>query len=169
MLTSLAYEVKTNKCVRGVTKAGRRDRAKMGHMAALVRFGVSLEKDLLAAFDRETARRGYGNRSEALRSLIREHLVKEQWAQGKEVAGAILIVYDHRRRELVERITDLQHSFHDVIISTQHIHLDHNNCLEIVAVKGKPGDAERLADGLRVLRGVKYANFSLASSGKSLP
>jgi CopG family nickel-responsive transcriptional regulator len=138
-------------------------------MPNLVRFGVSLEQDLLSKFDRLIKEEDYPNRSEAIRDLIREHLVKKEWMRGdKEVGGAIILVYDHHRRELVNRLTKIQHDFHKLILSSQHIHLDHNNCLEIVAVKGSPIEVKRLAFRLKSTKGVKYGSLNMATTGKEI-
>jgi len=137
-------------------------------MNRIVRFGVSLERGLLDKFDRLIRDRNYPNRSEAIRDLIRQELVTEQWEADREVAGAITIVYDHHRRELLNRVMDIQHTFQRVIISTQHIHLDHHNCLEIVAVKGLPREVKRLADSLRSIKGVKHGTLSMSSTGKAI-
>jgi len=115
-------------------------------MTGLFRFGVSLEKGLLDKFDKLIRERKYTNRSEAFRDLIRQELVKREWQKGKEIAGAITLIYNHHQRELLSKITDIQHDFQKVIISTQHIHLDHNNCLEIIALNGSPREAQKLAD-----------------------
>lgn len=137
-------------------------------MAELVRFGVSLDRDLLNRFDPEIKKKGYTNRSEAIRDLIRGSLVKKEWEEGEEVAGAITLVYDHKKRELVNKLTDLQHDYHEVIISTQHIHLDKNNCLEIVVVKGKPKEVVNLADRLRAMKGVKHGALTMTTTGKGV-
>jgi len=137
-------------------------------MSKLIRFGVSLEDELLVPFDRLLKVKGYENRSEAIRALIREYLVKRQWVEGRETAGAITLVYDHHRRELVRKLTDIQHDFHHMIISTQHIHLDHDNCLEIIAVRGKPRDVEELSDRLKAVKGIKHGTLSLSSTGKEM-
>jgi CopG family nickel-responsive transcriptional regulator len=137
-------------------------------MTKLVRFGVSLEKTLLEKFDAVLRGRGYTNRSEAFRDLIRQELIHQEWKAGGEVAGAITIVYDHHRKDLVHRITDIQHDHHITIISTQHIHLDHDHCLEIIAVKGKPAAVHRLADRLRSIKGIKHGTLSMSSTGKNL-
>jgi len=105
-------------------------------MAEIVRFGVSLEKTLLKQFDRRIEEQGYTNRSEAIRDLIRQELLKKEWEEDQEVAGSITYTYDHHQRDLLNKIIDVQHDFQDVIKSTQHIHLNHDNCLEIIAVKG---------------------------------
>ena len=134
----------------------------------LVRFGVSLEKDLLRKFDGHIKAKKYTNRSEAFRDLIRQELVKKEWRVGKEVAGAITLIYDHHKRELLNKITDTQHDFQKLIISTQHIHLDHNNCLEIVAVKGNPKEVQKLADTLKSIKGVKHGTLSMSTTGKDI-
>ena len=112
-------------------------------MSNLVRFGVSLDKELLRKFDERIKEKKYTNRSEAIRDLIRDDLVKKEWQEGKEVTGSITIVYNHHKRELTNLLIDIQHDYHDIILSTQHIHLDEDNCLEIVVVKGKPKEYEK--------------------------
>ena len=137
-------------------------------MSKIFRFGVSLDKDLLDKFDRLIGERNYANRSEAFRDLIRQELVKRQWRQGGQIAGAITLIYNHHRREIVNNLTDIQHDWQKIIISTQHIHLDHNNCLEIIAVKGTPGQAQKLADTLRSAKGVKHGTLSMSSTGRGM-
>jgi CopG family nickel-responsive transcriptional regulator len=137
-------------------------------MAQLVRFGVSLEKDLLARFDAHLKGKKYTNRSEAIRDLIRQDLIKRQWQEGKEVSGTITIIYDHHKRELVNRLMDIQHDFGDIIISTQHIHLDHHNCLEIIALKGRPKAAQELTDTLRAVKWVKHATLCMSTTGRDI-
>ena len=137
-------------------------------MTNLFRFGVSLEKKLLDEFDTLIKRKNYSNRSEAFRDLIRQELVKEEWAESGEVVGAITLVYDHHKRELVNKLTDIQHDFQGTIISTQHIHLDHDNCLELIAVKGPAADITKLADTLKSVKGVKHGTLSMSSTGKGL-
>jgi len=137
-------------------------------MAVLVRFGVSLEKDLLSRFDSHLKEKKYTNRSEAIRDLIREGLVQKQWREGKEIVGTITVIYDHHKRQLVNKLMDIQHDFGGIIISTQHIHLDHYNCLEIIAVKGKPDRAQALADTLKAVKWVKHATLSMSSTGSHI-
>jgi len=137
-------------------------------MTRLVRFGVSLEQDLLEKFDRLTKERSYTCRSEAFRDLIRQELVQKQWQSGPEIAGAITLIYDHHKRELVNKLMDIQHDFGDMIISSQHVHLDHNNCLEIIALKGSPKEAQRLADNLKSVKGVKHGTLSMSTTGKDV-
>jgi len=137
-------------------------------MANLIRFGVSLEQKLLQGFDSLLKEKKYSNRSEAIRDLIRESLVKQEWLVGKEVAGAITLVYDHHKRDLVNKILDVQHDFGNLIISLQHIHIDHNNCLELLAVKGAPQKVQKLSDTLRSVKGVRHCALSMSTTGRDL-
>jgi CopG family nickel-responsive transcriptional regulator len=137
-------------------------------MSSIVRFGVSLDKELLDKFDRLIGKKNYTNRSEAFRDLIRQELVKKQWQEGKEIAGTVSMIYDHHKRELVNKLMDIQHDFGDIIISTQHIHLDHHNCLEVIAVKGKPQQAQKLTDTLKAVKWVKHATLSMSSTGRDI-
>lgn len=137
-------------------------------MSGLVRFGVSLEDVLLRKLDILLREKGYSNRSEFLRDLIRNELVKKEWLDKACVVGAITLVYDHHKRELINSLTDIQHNFHELIVSGQHIHLDHHNCLEIIAVKGDPKRIEELANKLRSAKGVKHGGLSMTTTGKNL-
>ncbi|MBU3959061.1 MAG: nickel-responsive transcriptional regulator NikR [Candidatus Omnitrophica bacterium] len=137
-------------------------------MPSLVRFGVSLEKELLCQFDGLLKNTKYTNRSQAIRDLIRTELVKEEWQENKEITGAVTLVYNHHKRELVNRLMDIQHDYHDNILSTQHLHLDGDNCLEVIAIKGKAKQTKELYDRLRSVKGVKYAGFAQASTGSRL-
>jgi len=137
-------------------------------MSGLFRFGISIDKNLLDKFDRLIREKRYTNRSEAFRDLIREELVKRAWRQGKEVAGAITFIYDHHQRDLLSKIVDTQHHFQRLIISTQHIHLDHENCLEIVAVKGNSRKVQKLADTLKSIKGVRHGTLSMSSTGRGI-
>jgi len=133
-------------------------------MSDLYRFGISLEQSLIDAFDKHIKTRNYRNRSEAIRDLIREELVQKKWTEGGVVAGAIVMTYDHHKRELVSKMLDIQHDAHDTILSTQHVHLDHHHCLEVIAVKGKARDVERLSTSLKALVGVKHLSLSISAS-----
>lgn len=137
-------------------------------MSKLIRFGVSLEDDLLERFDRLIKEKNYTNRSEAFRDLIRQELVQKQWQTSGEVAGAITLIYDHHKRELVNKLTNIQHDFGRIIISSQHTHLDHDNCLEIIAVKGNPEEVQKLANSLKSVKGVKHGTLSMSSTGKGI-
>ncbi|MFC1480233.1 nickel-responsive transcriptional regulator NikR [Candidatus Omnitrophota bacterium] len=137
-------------------------------MPKLVRFGVSLEAKLLRNFDRYIEEREYQNRSEAIRDIIREGFVKKEWSENKEVVGAIVLIYDHHKRNLVNKLTDIQHDFHNLVISSQHIHLDHKNCLETIIVKGKAREIEKLANKMKSATGVKYGTLTAATMAKEL-
>ena len=138
-------------------------------MAELRRFGVSIEDNLLEIFDKYVKKKGYQNRSEALRDLVRKELVETAWEDSnEEVAGAIIIVYDHHRKELVENLVNIQHDYHDIIISSQHVHLDHHNCLEIIAVKGKIKKVYDLESRLKVAKGVKHAAVARSTLAKTI-
>lgn len=137
-------------------------------MSELVRFGVSLEKTLLDRFDGLIRAKKYTNRSEALRDLIRQELVRREWQGGRDVAGAVTLIYDHHKRDIMSRVTDTQHDFQKVIISTQHIHLDHHNCLEIIAARGRAEEVRKLADALRSIKGVRHATLSMSSTGQEI-
>jgi len=137
-------------------------------MEKLIRFGVSLPQELLRKFDKFIREKKYSNRSKAIADLIRQELIKKEWEEGKEIAGAITLVYNHHKRDLSNKITDIQHDFQKIIISTQHIHLDHNNCLEIIAIRCFAKEAQRLLDILRALKGVKHGALNMSSTGKEI-
>ncbi len=138
----------------------------MTRKTSLSRFGVSLEGDLLERFDAYIASEGYDNRSKAIADLIRKEFVSDDFKKGAIVAGAVTLVYDHHRREVVNRLMDIQHDHGGIIISSQHVHLDHDNCLEIIAVKGRGAEVKLLADALKSVKGVKHATLSVTSAGK---
>jgi CopG family transcriptional regulator, nickel-responsive regulator len=137
-------------------------------MSGLARFGVSVDKNLLKSLDVLMKEKGYTNRSEYIRDLARNDLVRKEWASGSEVVGAITLVYDHHQRELVNVLTDIQHDYHGIIVSGQHIHLDHHNCLEIIAVKGEAKKIEELANKMRAAKGVKHGALTVTSTGKDI-
>jgi CopG family nickel-responsive transcriptional regulator len=137
-------------------------------MSKTVRFTTSLDADLMARFEEVTAHRGYSNRSEAMRDLIRDALVREEWEADAEIVGTVTLVYDHHTRELADRLTRTQHDHHDVILSTMHVHLDHDNCLEVIAVKGRASIVRAVADNLVGTRGVKHGRLSATTTGKRL-
>ena len=135
----------------------------------LTRFGVSLSEKLLAEFDRLIDEKGYTNRSEAIRDLIREKLVEEEWQAGtEEVAGTVSLVYDHHILDLPKRLTDIQHDHHDMVLSTLHVHLDHYNCLEVLLLKGPANEVRELGEKLASTKGVKHGKFALTTTGKRL-
>ncbi|RKQ63986.1 CopG family transcriptional regulator [Thermovibrio guaymasensis] len=128
-------------------------------MAKLVRFAVSIDEKLFTKFEELIEKRGYVSRSEAVRDLIRAALIEEDLKEDKFAFGTITLVYDHHQKELTERITDIEHSYLNNIISTMHIHIDHHHCLEVIAVKGKVGELKELSDRLLTLKGVKHGKL----------
>ena len=133
------------------------------------RFGISLDDALLERFDRLIRRKGYGSRSEAIRDLIRDALVLEEWeASTAETVGTITIVYSHDKRELADTLTDLQHSHFPAVISSMHVHLDEHNCLEVIVVKGRARAIRAIADRLIGTKGVKHGKLTLTTTGKNL-
>ncbi|MBI5137718.1 MAG: nickel-responsive transcriptional regulator NikR [Nitrospirae bacterium] len=137
-------------------------------MSELARFGVSIDAALLEQFDEQIERKGYSNRSEALRDLIRDHMVTEEWHNNEETVGTITIVYDHHTRELSENLTHLQHSFEGEIISVLHVHLDHHNCLEVLVVRGRSQLLQHFADRLVGTRGVRHGKLTMTTTGRSM-
>jgi len=137
-------------------------------MSEISRFGVSMDDELLERFDRLCKRRKYANRSEALRDLVRDALVRDEWEGDEEIVGTITLVYDHHTRELSDGLTEVQHDHFDAILSNLHVHLDHNNCLEVIAVRGKASLVQKVADELISKRGVKHGKLSATTSGKRL-
>ena len=135
-------------------------------MHGLYRFGISLEKSLIEAFDRHIEKRNYRNRSEAIRDLIREELTRKKIVEGGVVSGAVVMTYDHHKRELVNTLMDIQHDYQSLIISTQHVHLSHHVCLEIIAVRGKAAQIEKLAFSIKSLVGVKQVSVGVAADGE---
>ncbi len=138
-------------------------------MSEVVRFGVSTDERLLSRFDDLIAQKGYVNRSEAVRDLIRNALVDDEWAQGTaQAVGTVTLVYDHHSSDLSDKLTQSQHSHHEEIVSTLHIHLDHHNCLEVVVLRGVASDIKRIADGLIGTKGVKHGKFVASTTGDGL-
>jgi CopG family nickel-responsive transcriptional regulator len=138
-------------------------------MGELSRIGVAIDSELLERFDRLIAKRGYTNRSEAFRDLIRDDLVEAAWeAPEAQVVGSITLVYDHHVRLLNEKLTDMQHEFHRAILSTLHVHLDHDHCLEVLVVRGRAGALRKIADALLATKGVKHGRLTITASGAEL-
>jgi CopG family nickel-responsive transcriptional regulator len=134
----------------------------------LIRFGVSIPVTLIKKFDLLIRRKNYSNRSEAIRDLIRKELVEEEIEEQGEAVGVLHILYNHHRRELSEKLTDIQHRHHDLILSAMHIHLDHDNCIEVIVMQGKSPKVKSLADLLIATKGVKHGKLNLTSTGKYL-
>jgi CopG family nickel-responsive transcriptional regulator len=135
----------------------------------LSRIGVSIDSSLLAEFDDLIGKMGYANRSEAFRDLIRDKLVTEDWKTGSsECIGVVSIVYDHHKREISDKLIDLQHEFGDSIISSTHIHLDRDNCLEVVIARDNASVVREIADRLIGSKGVKHGKLAMTSTGRGL-
>ena len=135
----------------------------------ITRFGVSIDEDLLGKFDQLIARKGYTNRSEAIRDLIRDSLVQTEWeVASQETIGTITLVYNSHTRELSDLLTHLQHQYYQSIISTTHIHLDDENCLEVLIVRGRNDEIKSISDRLISARGVKHGRLSLTTTGKDI-
>ena len=138
-------------------------------MGKLSRIGVAIDSDLLKRFDSLIAKRGYTNRSEAFRDLIRDDLVQTAWeSPDSQVVGTVTLIYDHHVRQLSERLTGMQHEFHHHVLSTLHVHLDHDHCLEVLVVKGKASMVQHVADSLIATKGVKHGRLTITTSGAGL-
>ncbi|HEX9079521.1 MAG TPA: nickel-responsive transcriptional regulator NikR [Desulfuromonadaceae bacterium] len=138
-------------------------------MGETVRFGISIDSSLLERFDRVVEEKGYVNRSEAIRDLIRDALVEQAWEGGEEeTVGTVTLVYDHHVRDLSEKLTEYQHDHHEQIISTLHVHLDHHNCLEVLVIRGAARSVKRLADALIGVKGVKHGKLVMTTTGRGL-
>ena len=134
-------------------------------MEKITRFGVSIEPDLLHKFDKIIKKKGYKNRSEAIRDIIRENLITEKTEDpNTEAIGTLTMIYDHHAGNLTNRLLDLQHDHTKEILSTTHIHIDHNNCLEVLVLKGKTGKIQKLADNIKSLKGIKHGELVITKS-----
>ncbi len=134
----------------------------------LARFAISIDRKLIERFDRSLNEKGYTNRSEAVRDLIRDSLVEGEWESDKEVVGTITLVYNHHTRELPDTLNDIQHDSYNSIISNLHVHLDQHNCLEVMVVRGKSSVVKKIADRLIGTKGVVHGKLTMATTGKNL-
>jgi CopG family nickel-responsive transcriptional regulator len=137
-------------------------------MGDLVRTGLSLEGDLLERFDKVIHRKGYQNRSEAIRDLIREHLVQAAAEENKVIVGTLTMVYDHHQPNLSAKLIEAQHAAASKVLAATHVHLDHHHCLEVVILKGRSNEVKSLADRILSLRGVKHGQLNVTTTGKHL-
>lgn len=138
-------------------------------MADLVRFGVSIPDDLLDKFDVLIGEQGYTNRSEAIRDLIRNRFVEDEWSRlAEDVVGTVTVVYNHEQSELAQKLTEIQHRKHDLIISSVHVHLDQHNCLEVLIMRGAPAEVKKAGELLISTRGVKHGKITMTTTGKEL-
>lgn len=131
----------------------------------ITRFGVSIKPELLDKFDKNIKKKGYNNRSEAIRDIIRKSIIKEDTiAPNSEVMGTLTMIYDHHEGTLTNKLLDLQHEHHNEILSTTHIHMDHHNCLEVLVLKGKTGEIKKLADNIKALKGIKHGELVITKT-----
>jgi CopG family nickel-responsive transcriptional regulator len=138
-------------------------------MSELARFGVSIPDDLLEKFDVLIRGKGYNNRSEAIRDLIRDRLVEEIWTEAdQDVVGTATVVYNHEQSDLAQKLTEIQHQKHDLIISAVHVHLDYHNCLEVLIMRGHPDEVKKAGELLISTRGVKHGKITMTTTGKDL-
>jgi CopG family transcriptional regulator, nickel-responsive regulator len=142
---------------------------KINRNEPVVRFSISVPGQLAKQLDKMADEKGYDNRSLAVADMIRANLVEHQQQFGdKEIAGTITLLYDHHKQHVQAALTDIQHDHHEVILSTLHVHLDHNNCMEVLAVRGKAAVIKRIADELIAAKGVKHGKLTVTSTGKDL-
>jgi CopG family nickel-responsive transcriptional regulator len=138
-------------------------------MQTLERFGVSMSRELLRRFDQAIHERGYRTRSEAIRDVVRNYLVESEWSLKRaEVVGTITLIYDHGAHDLPHVLSELQHQFHDKVLCTTHVHLDQENCLEVVVLRGPAEVVRAVADRLTATRGVKHGKLVCTTTGASL-
>ncbi len=138
-------------------------------MGETIRFGISLDSDLLSRFDALCDERCYQTRSEAIRDLIRKELVQKEWEnQNQEVTGTLTLVFDHHKSELAQKLTEIQHQALDLIITSLHVHIDEHNCMEVLVLRGPVKDIRSIAQRLTSTRGIKHGKLSLSTTGKEL-
>lgn len=137
-------------------------------MSELTRLGISINSDLLSKFDKSLDEKGYANRSEAFRDLVRNFIIETEWENNVEVVGVVTIIYDHHIHELTEKINEIQHQHTHLINSTLHVHLDHDNCLEAIVLKGNSNEIRNLADRLIGTKGVKHGELARTTTGKDI-
>lgn len=137
-------------------------------MAELTRFSISIDQELAARLDKLGGEKGYTNRSEFVRDLVRDALVEAEWERNEVALGTITLVYDHNRRQLSDKLTDLQHEHHHIILATTHVHLDHDLCAEAIIVRGRASKIRELADLLRKQGGVLHGGLTMSSIGKQI-
>lgn len=138
-------------------------------MASVARYTISMDERLLGKFDSHIARKGYSNRSEAIRDLIRDSLVEEEWGKANEkVAATVTLVYDHHASDLSDRLTEIQHHHGGIVVASTHVHLDNDNCLEVVILRGKSKAVRSLSENLIALKGIKHGKVTFTTEGKKL-
>ena len=135
-------------------------------MTHITRISISVEEELLNQFDLYSAEQGYPTRSEAVKAVIRDAMVLQEWEKGSDVAGAVSVVYDHHKQGIVQKILAVQHDQGDVILCSQHVHLDHDNCMEIIAVRGPGERIKDLLTNLRAIKGLKHSVLTMSTTGE---
>jgi CopG family nickel-responsive transcriptional regulator len=134
----------------------------------IVRFGVSVPRTLLERFDSLLAEKGYRSRSEGIRDLIRDRLVKEEWQGNQEVVGSLTFVYDHGVRRVTDRIVETQHTFHGNVVSSMHVHLSEHKCMEVLILEGTADEVKRISDHILSSRGVQHGELVMTTRGEAL-
>lgn len=138
-------------------------------MSTVERITASIEKDLLERFESYVSSRGFPSRSEAIKNLMRSALVEQEWQKGKEVAGAISLIYDHHKSGVLQKLTETQHQFEKLITCSQHVHLDHYNCMEVVIVRGRVTEIRRLLELINAIKGIKHSSLMVGTVGSDVP
>ncbi|NOZ76171.1 MAG: nickel-responsive transcriptional regulator NikR [Euryarchaeota archaeon] len=138
-------------------------------MGKVTRFSVTISPRLMERFDAILEEKGYANRSEGIRDLIRDFIVSDEWEKAEgETVGTLTLLYDHDVRGVSDKLTELQHSHHTHVLSSMHVHLDQHNCLEVLVIRGNPREIKELADSLIAARGVKHGRLVMTSTGKGI-
>jgi CopG family nickel-responsive transcriptional regulator len=138
-------------------------------MATVERITASIEKDLLERFEGYVSQKGFPSRSEAIKSLMRSALVEQEWQKGKSVAGAISLIFDHHKSGVLQKLTETQHDFENLIVCSQHVHLDHDNCMEVVMVRGRVSEIRKLLESINSIKGIKHSSLMVGTIGKDVP
>ena len=134
-------------------------------MSKITRISISIEEDVIEHFDELIQNQGFPTRSEAIKHLIRSALVQQQWQEGAVIAGVITLIYDHHKSQLTQRIVEAQHDFGDLVICSQHAHLDHHNCMENIIVRGEVEQIHQLHRALSAIKGMKHTVLSMTTTG----
>jgi len=137
-------------------------------MSKVARVTISVEEPLLEQFESYVSHNGYPTRSEAMKGLMRKALIEQEWQKGTDVAGAISIVYDHHKGGILKKLVDAQHDFGSLIVCTQHVHLDHHNCMEVLVVRGRATEIRKLLTHLKSVKGIKHSSLMMATTGKGV-
>lgn len=137
-------------------------------MPKVERISISIDKPLLERFETYVAEHGYPTRSEAIKGLMRQALVEQEWQKGTDVAGALSLVYDHHKHGTMDKLTSAQHDFGDLIVCTQHVHLDHHNCMEVIVVRGAAAQIRKLVAHIKSIKGIKHSALMTATTGRGV-